>query len=83
MPSTRFLITVFGGLQVSVMAAEAKQTAGYEGRYVQGFQYYLKHSGEHKAILQHVEKILPDEFKRYCERGWNSCSPFFSGICFI
>ncbi|XP_076015199.1 histamine N-methyltransferase-like [Genypterus blacodes] len=46
------------------MAAEGKRTAGYEGRYVQGFQYFLEHSGEHNAILQYLEKVLPDEFKR-------------------
>uniref|UniRef100_A0A4W6DEX8 Histamine N-methyltransferase n=1 Tax=Lates calcarifer TaxID=8187 RepID=A0A4W6DEX8_LATCA len=51
------------GLQGSVMAAEAKQTC-YEGSSVQSFQFYLKHSGEHKAILQCVHSILPGEFKR-------------------
>jgi hypothetical protein len=38
--------------------------AGYEGRYVQGFQFYLKHSEEHKAILGYVDKVLPGEFTR-------------------
>uniref|UniRef100_UPI003AAAF6A8 histamine N-methyltransferase-like n=1 Tax=Centroberyx gerrardi TaxID=166262 RepID=UPI003AAAF6A8 len=45
------------------MAAEAKQS-GYEGRYVQGFQFYLKHSGEHKAILRFIDSVLPGEFER-------------------
>ncbi|KAM4609335.1 histamine N-methyltransferase A-like isoform 1-T4 [Polymixia lowei] len=45
------------------MAAEPKQT-GYEGRYVQGFQFYLKHSGEHKAILKFIDNAMPGEFKR-------------------
>ncbi|XP_042282988.1 histamine N-methyltransferase A-like [Thunnus maccoyii] len=45
------------------MAAEVKQTC-YEGSSVQSFQFYLEHSGEHKAILHWVQKILPGEFKR-------------------
>ncbi|KAG8000764.1 Carnosine N-methyltransferase 2 [Nibea albiflora] len=45
------------------MAAEAKQTC-YEGSSVESFQFYLEHSGEHKAILQHIQDILPGEFKR-------------------
>ncbi|KAM9347760.1 histamine N-methyltransferase A-like [Symphorus nematophorus] len=45
------------------MAAEAKQTC-YEGSSVQSFQFYLEHSGEHKAILQCVHDVLPGEFKR-------------------
>ncbi|XP_076015201.1 histamine N-methyltransferase-like [Genypterus blacodes] len=49
------------------MAAEGKLTAGYEGRYVQGFQYFLKHTGEHNVILQYLEKVLLDEFKRIGE----------------
>ncbi|KAM6985586.1 histamine N-methyltransferase-like isoform 1-T2 [Aplochiton taeniatus] len=48
------------------MTNEPKQ-AGYEGRYVQGFQYYLKQSEEHKAILQFIEKTLPEEFSRIGE----------------
>ncbi|KAM7407698.1 hypothetical protein PAMA_003440 [Pampus argenteus] len=45
------------------MAAEENQTC-YEGSCVQSFQFYLEQSGEHKAILQCVENILPGEFKR-------------------
>ncbi|XP_071353206.1 histamine N-methyltransferase A-like [Trachinotus anak] len=45
------------------MAAEAKQTC-YEGSSVQSFQFYLEKSGEHKAILECVQSILPGEFKR-------------------
>ncbi|XP_055727946.1 histamine N-methyltransferase-like isoform X2 [Salvelinus fontinalis] len=41
--------------------------AGYEGRYVQGFQFYLKHSEEHKAIREFVDKVLPGEFTRIGE----------------
>ncbi|KAF3695047.1 Histamine N-methyltransferase A [Channa argus] len=52
------------------MAAEAKQTC-YEGSAVQSFLFFLEHSGEHKAILQHLHSILPGEFKRMGE-GKNS-----------
>ncbi|XP_035532518.1 histamine N-methyltransferase A-like [Morone saxatilis] len=45
------------------MAAETKQSC-YEGSSVQSFQFYLEHSGEHKAILQCVYDVLPGEFKR-------------------
>lgn len=45
------------------MAAEAKQTC-YEGSSVSSFQFYLKHSGEHEAILQCVNDILPGLFRR-------------------
>ncbi|XP_069554758.1 histamine N-methyltransferase-like [Brachyistius frenatus] len=45
------------------MAAEAKHTC-YEGCSVQSFQFYLEHSGEHKAILECVHNILPGEFQR-------------------
>ncbi|XP_041807331.1 histamine N-methyltransferase A-like [Chelmon rostratus] len=45
------------------MAAEAKQTC-YEGSDVESFQFYLKHSGEHEAILQCVHNILPGLLKR-------------------
>ncbi|XP_059199676.1 histamine N-methyltransferase A-like [Centropristis striata] len=46
--------------------AEEKQTC-YEGSSVQSFQFYLEHSGEHKAILQCVHNLLPGEFKRVAE----------------
>ncbi|XP_026233010.1 histamine N-methyltransferase-like [Anabas testudineus] len=48
------------------MAAEARQTC-YEGSAVQSFHFFLEHSGEHKAILQCVHKVLPGEFKRIGE----------------
>lgn len=51
-------------LQESVMAAETKQTC-YEGSSVDSFQFYLKHSGEHEAMLQSVHNILPGLMKRY------------------
>uniref|UniRef100_UPI0037E94F4D histamine N-methyltransferase-like n=1 Tax=Semicossyphus pulcher TaxID=241346 RepID=UPI0037E94F4D len=47
----------------SVMDEEAKQTC-YEGSSVQSFQFYLEHSGEHKAILKCAQDILPGEFQR-------------------
>lgn len=56
-------------LQESVMAAEAKQTC-YEGSDVESFQFYLKHSGEHEAILQCVHNILPGLLKRYKKKSW-------------
>lgn len=59
--SVWFWTTVFNALQESAMA---EQTC-YEGSAVQSFQFYLEHSGEHKAILQHIPDILPGEFKRY------------------
>lgn len=45
------------------MAAEARQPC-YDGSSVQNFQFYLKHSGEHEAVLQCVRNILPGEMKR-------------------
>ncbi|KAM9485918.1 histamine N-methyltransferase isoform 2-T3 [Salvelinus alpinus] len=48
-------------------AMNTVKPAGYEGRYVQGFQFYLKHSEEHKAILEYVDKVLPGEFTRIGE----------------
>ena len=61
-----FAVHLIIALQDSVMTAEEKQTC-YEGGYVQSFQFYLEHSGEHEAILQWVQNILPGEFKRYKE----------------
>ncbi|XP_046902999.1 histamine N-methyltransferase-like [Hypomesus transpacificus] len=48
------------------MTSEPKQ-AGYEGRYIQGFQYYLQNSEEHKHICQFVDKVLTGEFPRIAE----------------
>ncbi|XP_041663640.1 histamine N-methyltransferase-like [Cheilinus undulatus] len=45
------------------MAEETKQTC-YEGSYVHSFQFYLEHSGEHKAILKCANNVLPAEFQR-------------------
>ncbi|KAM8749688.1 histamine N-methyltransferase A-like [Acanthopagrus schlegelii] len=45
------------------MAAETKQTC-YEGSSVDSFQFYLQQSGEHEAMLQCVQNILPGEMKR-------------------
>lgn len=36
----------------------------YEGDTVPNFQFYLEHSGEHKAMLQCVQNVLPGEFTR-------------------
>lgn len=46
------------------MAAETKHSC-YEGTYVNSFQFYLERSGEHKAILQCAQHVLPQEFKKY------------------
>ncbi|XP_030614613.1 histamine N-methyltransferase A-like [Archocentrus centrarchus] len=48
------------------MAAEAQHTC-YEGDSVHNFQFYLEHSGEHKAIVQCLNNILAGEFKRIGE----------------
>ncbi|XP_034549786.1 histamine N-methyltransferase-like [Notolabrus celidotus] len=45
------------------MAEEGKQTC-YEGSSVQSFQFYLEHSGEHKAILKCAHDVLPGEWQR-------------------
>lgn len=45
------------------MAAEKKWTC-YDGQCVQNFQFYLEHSGEHQAIVQSLNSLLPGEFKR-------------------
>ncbi|XP_072253399.1 histamine N-methyltransferase-like [Leuresthes tenuis] len=45
------------------MTAEAKQTC-YQGTGVSSFQIYLEKSGEHNAILQCVQNVLPGEFLR-------------------
>lgn len=50
------------------MAAETKHSC-YEGAYVNSFQFYLERSGEHKAILQCVQQVLPREFKRYNKKS--------------
>lgn len=54
-------------LHQQAAAMDTVKPAGYEGRYVQGFQFYLKHSEEHKAILGYVDKVLPGEFTRIGE----------------
>lgn len=46
------------------MAAEKKWTC-YDGKCVQNFQFYLEHSGEHEAIVQSLNSLLPGEFKQY------------------
>ncbi|XP_068428832.1 histamine N-methyltransferase A-like [Clinocottus analis] len=45
------------------MAEEAKTTC-YDGGCAKSFQFYLQHSGEHKAIFQCLHNLLPGEFKR-------------------
>ncbi|KAM6955431.1 histamine N-methyltransferase A-like [Lycodopsis pacificus] len=45
------------------MAVDPKTTC-YDDTRAQSFQFYLQHSGEHKAILQSLHNILPGEFKR-------------------
>ncbi len=73
-----YIIAIHMKLQESAMAAEAKQTC-YEGSSVQNFQFYLEHSGEHKAILQSLHDILPGEFKRYKKKG-RECHCLFSSF---
>lgn len=45
------------------MSAEAKHTC-YEGCNVNIFQFYLQKSGEHAAILECLQNVLPAEFQR-------------------
>lgn len=45
------------------MAAESQQTC-YEGCGVQSFRFYLQQSGEHQAMIQSLQLILPAEFTR-------------------
>ncbi|XP_022049353.2 histamine N-methyltransferase-like [Acanthochromis polyacanthus] len=45
------------------MTAEPTHTC-YEGHTVPNFQFYLEHSGEHEAMLQCVQNVLPGEFTR-------------------
>lgn len=49
------------------MAAEAQHTC-YEGDNVHNFQFYLEHSGEHKALMQCVNNLLATEFERYSRK---------------
>ncbi|KAI1898340.1 hypothetical protein AGOR_G00071320 [Albula goreensis] len=49
------------------MASTTSVPSGYEGRYVNGFQFYLQNSGEHKVICGFADKILPGEFARIGE----------------
>ena len=51
------------------MTAEAKQSC-YEGTGVSSFQIYLEKSGEHNAILQCVQNVLPGEFLRLSFLGF-------------
>ena len=39
--------------------------AGYEGDYVQRFQFFLQHSGEHTVMREFMDKVLPGEFARW------------------
>ncbi|KAF6723395.1 Histamine N-methyltransferase [Oryzias melastigma] len=48
------------------MAADANHTC-YDITTVDHFQFYLEQSGEHSAILQGVQNILPKEFQRIAE----------------
>ncbi|KAG5283307.1 hypothetical protein AALO_G00040650 [Alosa alosa] len=41
--------------------------AGYEGDYVQRFQFFLQHSGEHMVMREFMDKVLPGEFVRIGE----------------
>ena len=50
-------------LQISVMAAEEKQTC-YKGSVAQNYQVFLDHSDQYKAFVQFFHNILPGEFKR-------------------
>uniref|UniRef100_A0A3Q4HZ47 Histamine N-methyltransferase-like n=1 Tax=Neolamprologus brichardi TaxID=32507 RepID=A0A3Q4HZ47_NEOBR len=44
-----------------------KPNTCYEGDTVHIFQFYLEHSGDHKAIMQCVNNLLAREFKRIGE----------------
>ncbi|KAJ8255291.1 hypothetical protein GJAV_G00203210 [Gymnothorax javanicus] len=49
------------------MASTGSVPSVYEGRYADGFQFYLDYSNEHKVIREFIDKILPDEFARIGE----------------
>ncbi|XP_063069616.1 histamine N-methyltransferase A-like [Engraulis encrasicolus] len=48
-------------------SAASQAQAGYTGDYVQRFQFYLQHSGEHTAMREFMDKVLPAEFARIGE----------------
>ncbi|XP_029575562.1 histamine N-methyltransferase-like isoform X3 [Salmo trutta] len=54
-------------LHQQAAAMDTVKPVGYEGHYVQGFQFYLKHSEEPKDGLVYVDKVLPGEFTRIGE----------------
>lgn len=49
------------------MAARDKTETCYQDCCVQSFQFYLEHSGEHQAMQQCANTVLPAEFKRIGE----------------
>ncbi|XP_012994564.1 histamine N-methyltransferase [Esox lucius] len=46
----------------------SEKPPGYEGRNLLGFQFYLKHSEEHKVIQGFVDRVLPGEINRIAQR---------------
>ncbi|KAJ7995833.1 hypothetical protein DPEC_G00248680 [Dallia pectoralis] len=48
-------------------AAMSEKPTAYEGRNLLGFQFYLKHSEEHKVIQGFVDRVLPGVFKRIAQ----------------
>lgn len=56
--------------------------AGYEGDYVERFQFYLQHSGEHTAMREFMDKVLPGEFARW-ETACNFSVVFTQAFVYI
>lgn len=52
---------------MATTATAASNQAGYEGDYVERFQFYLEHSGEHTAMRTLFDKALPAEYARIAE----------------
>ncbi|XP_012685775.2 histamine N-methyltransferase-like [Clupea harengus] len=50
-----------------LLMATTTVQAGYEGDYVQRFQFFLQHSGEHTVMREFMDKVLPGEFARIGE----------------
>lgn len=46
---------------------KATNEACYDGNLVQDFQFYIKQSREHDAILHCVKDVLHRDFNRYCK----------------
>lgn len=59
------------------MAADAGQ-AFYQGDVVQNFELYLQKTGEHDAVFQCIQDILPREFKKSVRLSFQSLFEVFN-----